>query len=87
MDPIMMDDEQIREIIRSVGVTCCGQPYQYKMNSKKRVVVEREGLDNDEEEVEDLRTMGHIVDILYATYERKTRGHGSDEKEISPFHI
>jgi hypothetical protein len=24
MDPIMMDDEQTREIIRKVGVTCSG---------------------------------------------------------------
>jgi hypothetical protein len=27
MDPIMMDDEKTREIIRSVGVTCIGRPY------------------------------------------------------------
>jgi len=31
-----------------------GVPYQYKMNTKKRVVVAREGLASDEEEVEDL---------------------------------
>jgi hypothetical protein len=40
MDPIIMDDEQTREIIRSVGVTHNGRPYQYRMNNKKRVVVE-----------------------------------------------
>jgi hypothetical protein len=57
------------------------------MNNKKRVVVEREGLENDEEEVEDLHAMGKIEDILHATYERKTRGHGSSVEEGSPFQI
>jgi hypothetical protein len=54
MDLIMMDDEQTKEIIRKLGVMCSGQPYRYKMNNKKRAVTERECLDNDEEEVEDL---------------------------------
>ena len=80
MDPIMMDDEQTREIIRKESVMCSGWPYQYRMNNKKRVVVEREGLENDEEDVEDLHTTGKIEDILHATYERKNRGHGSDTK-------
>ena len=40
MDPIMMDDEQSREIIRSAGVTRSGRPYQYRMNNKKRIVAE-----------------------------------------------
>jgi hypothetical protein len=31
------------------GVTHSGRPYQYKINSKKREVAEREGLDSDEE--------------------------------------
>jgi hypothetical protein len=57
------------------------------MNSKKRVVAEREGLENDEEEVEDLRAMGQIEDILHTTYERKSKGHGSGTKEGSPFEI
>jgi hypothetical protein len=60
MDPIMMDEEKTREIIRKAGVTCSERPYQYKINSKKREVIEREGLHNDEEEVEDLCTTGHI---------------------------
>jgi hypothetical protein len=34
------------------------RPYQYKINRKKRAVTEREGLDNDEEEVEDLMLWG-----------------------------
>jgi hypothetical protein len=85
--PIMMDDEHTREIIGSAGVMRCRQPYQYKMNSKKRVVADREGLDNDEEEVEDLHATENIEDIFHATYERKNRGHGSDDKEGSPFQI
>jgi hypothetical protein len=87
MDPIMMDDEHTREIIRKVGVMHSGRPYQYNMNNKKRVVAEREGLDNDEEEVENIPSRGTIEDILRTTYDRKTRGHGSGAKEGSPFHI
>jgi hypothetical protein len=68
-------------------VMCSGQPYQYKMNRKKRAVAEREGLESDEEEVEDLRATGKIEDILRTTYKMKTRGHRSDAKEGSPFHI
>jgi hypothetical protein len=64
-----------------------GRPYQYKINSKKRAVAEREGLDSDEEEVEDLCAMGKIEEILHATYERKTRGQGSNAEEGSPFQI
>ena len=51
------------------------------------VVVEQEVLENDEEEVEDLRVIGHIEEIFHATYERKTRGQGFSAKEGSPFHI
>jgi hypothetical protein len=50
-------------------------------------VVEREGLDNNEEEVEDLHATGHIEDILHATCERKTIGHGYNAEEGSPFQI
>jgi hypothetical protein len=87
MDPIMMDDEQIREIIRKLGVTCSRRPYQYKMNNRKRVVAEQEGLDNNEEEVVDLCAIGKIKDILHITYERKTKGHGSGAEGGSPFQI
>jgi hypothetical protein len=31
--------------------------------------------------------MGKIEDILHTTYERKTKGHGSDIEEFSPFQI
>jgi hypothetical protein len=87
MDPIMIDDEKSREIIRKAGVTPNKQPYQYKMNRNKRKVAKQEGLENDEEEVEDLCATRQIEDILCATYDRKTRGHGSSVEEGSPFHI
>jgi hypothetical protein len=57
-----------------IGKTRSGVPYQYKVNSKKRVVAVREGLESDEEEVYDLRAMDKIEEILRATYERKKRG-------------
>jgi hypothetical protein len=44
----------------TAGKTCSGVPYQYKMNNKKRAIANREGLESDEEEVEDLHTMEHI---------------------------
>jgi len=80
MDPIIMDDKYTREIIRSAGVMHNKWPYQYRMNNKKLVVAEREGLESDEEEVEDLCATGKIEDILRATYERKNIGHGSSAK-------
>jgi hypothetical protein len=58
MDPIMMDEKHTKEIMDRAGVTCSGRPYQYKINSEKREVVEQQGLDSDEEEVEDIRAMG-----------------------------
>jgi hypothetical protein len=85
MEPIMMDEERSREILSKAGVRRIGRPYQYNINSKKRAVAKREGLDIDEEEVEDLRAMGKIEEILRSTYERKTRGQGSDIDEGSPF--
>jgi hypothetical protein len=57
------------------------------MNNKKSVVVEREVLDIDEEEVKGICSMGKVEDILRATYERKTKGHGFGGKEVSPFQI
>jgi hypothetical protein len=40
MDPIMMDEEQTMEIIRKSVVLCNERPYQYKINKKKRAIVE-----------------------------------------------
>jgi hypothetical protein len=58
----------------TTGRTHSGVRYQYKVNTKKRAITTREGLEIDEEEVEDLRAMEKIEEILRATYERKTRG-------------
>jgi len=49
------------------GNTRSGAPYQYKMNNKKRFIAEREGLESDEEELEDLHAMENIEEILRAT--------------------
>ena len=74
LDPIMMEEDQIKKIMETCGRTCTGEPYQYKMNNKKRATTMREGLESDEEEVEDLEAMEKIEEILCTTYERKTRG-------------
>jgi hypothetical protein len=74
LDPIMMNDYQIKQIIAKTGKMRSGVPYQYKLNTKKRAIVAREGLVSDEEEVEDLRAMEKIEEIMHTTYERKTRG-------------
>jgi hypothetical protein len=87
MDPIIVDEEQIKEIMERVGVTHNKIPYQYNINRKKMEVVEREGLESDEEEVEDLCTMGNIEEILRITYERKIRGQRYKTEEGSQFHI
>jgi hypothetical protein len=72
MDPIMMEEDQINKIMEKYGNMCSGVPYQYKMNNKKRSIANREGLESDEEEVEDLRAMEKIEEILHEKYERKT---------------
>jgi hypothetical protein len=54
LDPIMMEEDQIKQIMETTGKMRSGVPYQYKMNNKKRAIAEREGLASDEEEVEDL---------------------------------
>jgi hypothetical protein len=45
--------------------TCSGVPYQYKVNTKKRVTTAREGLTSDEKEVEDLLDVEKIEEILH----------------------
>jgi hypothetical protein len=60
LDPIMMDEDQIKHIMATTRRSRSGVPYQYKMNTKKRVVAAREGLASDEEEVEDLRAVEQI---------------------------
>jgi hypothetical protein len=44
LDPIMMDKDQIKWIMEKYGKRRSGVPYQYKVNTKKRGVVAREGL-------------------------------------------
>ena len=87
LDPIMMDDDQIKWILVSTGKTHSRAPYQYKVNTKKREIAAREGLLSDEEEVEDLRVVEHIEEIQCATYDRKTRGPRIGGGDSHPFHI
>ena len=44
LDPILMDDDQLQWILASSGTMRSRVPYQYKVNTKKRVVPTREGL-------------------------------------------
>jgi hypothetical protein len=87
LDLIMMDDDQIKKIMVIARKMCSGVPYQYKVNTKKRVVVVREGLVSDEEEVEDPRAMDKIEEILHAKYKRKTRGPRTGRERRNPIHI
>jgi hypothetical protein len=87
LDPILMDDNQLKWILASSGTTRSGSPYQYKVNTKKRFVAEREGLASDEEEVEDLRAMEQIKEILRANYERKMRGPRTEGERSHPFNV
>jgi hypothetical protein len=70
LDPIMMDDDQIKWIMETARKTCSGVPYQYKVNTKKRAIVMREGLESDEEEVEDLWDVENIEEILCVQHMR-----------------
>jgi hypothetical protein len=87
LDLILMDDDHLQWILTSSGMTCSGVPYQYKVNTKKRVVAAREGLASNAEEVEDLPTVEHIEEIVRATYERKTRGPRMRGEGNHPIHI
>jgi hypothetical protein len=87
LDPIMMEEDQIKKIMETTGKMRSGVPYQYKMNNKKRSIIDREGLASDEEEVEDLRDVEKIEEILCTTYERKTRGPRVGTKGKNPIHV
>jgi hypothetical protein len=87
LDPIMMDDDQIKWILASSGKRCSRAPYQYKVNNKKRAISMREVLASDKEEVEDLRDVDQIEEILCTTYERKMRGPRMGGEGIHPIHI
>ena len=73
MDPIMMDEEHIKDIMEKEGMMQRRRPYQYNINRKKGAVAEREGLESDEEEVEDLCAIEKIEEILCPKYDKKKR--------------
>ena len=83
----MMNDEQIKWIMVKTGKTHSRVPYQYKVNTKKIYIATRKGLASDEEEVEDLRVVEKIEEILCTTYERKTRGTRAGREGNNPIHI
>jgi hypothetical protein len=70
----MMEQYQIKQIMATTGKMRSGVPCEYKMNNKKRTIVDREGLASDKEEVEDLSAVEQIEEILHITYERKIGG-------------
>jgi hypothetical protein len=87
LDPIMMDDDQIKRIMKTTRNMHRGVPYQYKVNTKKRAIATREVLESDEEEVENLWAVEKIEEILWETYERNTRGLGMGREGNNPIHI
>jgi hypothetical protein len=87
LDPIIMNKDKIKQIMEPTRRMHNRVPYQYNMNTKKRVVAVREGLESDEEEVEDLQAMEKIEEILHATYERKTRVLREGIEGNTPIHI
>jgi hypothetical protein len=87
MNPIMMEEDQIKKIMETTGRTCNGVPYQYKMNNKKVAITYREGLESYEEEVEDVQDVEQIEEILCATYERKTGGPRERIEGRTPIHV
>jgi hypothetical protein len=74
LDPITMDEDQIKKIMEIARRTCSGVPYRYNMNTKKRVVVAREGCESNEEGVEDLQDVEKIEEIHGMKYKMNMRG-------------
>jgi hypothetical protein len=54
------------------------------MNNKKRAIDDSEGLERDEEEVEDIQAMEKIEEILHVMYERKIEGPRSGTNGRNP---
>ena len=54
------------------------------MNNKKRAIDDSEGLERDEEEVEDIQAMEKIEEILHVMYERKIEIPRSRTNERNP---
>jgi hypothetical protein len=75
------------ENLVNIGRMRSGLPYQYNMNNKKRAIATREGLASDEEEVDDLRVVEQIEEILHMKYERKKRGPKEEARVKNPIHI
>jgi hypothetical protein len=48
LDPIMMSKDRIKQIMATTRRIGSGVPYQYKVNTKKRDITMREGLESDE---------------------------------------
>jgi hypothetical protein len=74
MEPIMMEEDHIKIIMKKTRNTCSGAPYQYKINNKKRAIANREGLKSEEEDIEDICIVEKIEKIMCTKYERKTCG-------------
>jgi len=87
LDPIMMDNDQIKWIMVTTRKMRSRVCYQYKVNIKNRSIATREGLASDEEEVEDLRVVDQIEEITCATYERNMRGPRVGIECINSIHI
>jgi hypothetical protein len=87
LDPIMMDDDQIKRIMATAGKTRSGVPYQYKVNTKKRAIATREGLASDEEEVEDLRAVEQIEEILRKHMRGRREVQEWEPEGNNPIHI
>jgi hypothetical protein len=87
LDPIMMDEDEIKKIMEKIGRTHSGVPYQYNMNTKKRAIPTTEGLESDEDEVDDLWVVEKIEEILCVTYERKMRCTREGTKGNTHVHI
>jgi len=87
LDPIMMDEDQIKKIMEIARRTCSGVPYRYNMNTKKRVVVAREGCESNEEGVEDLQDVEKIEEIHGMKYKMNMRGPRVGMEVNTPIHI
>jgi hypothetical protein len=81
MDPIMMEEDQIKKIMEKYGKTRSKIPYQYKMNNKKRAIADREGLESDEEEVEDLGMWRRLRKSCVQHTKGKQEVQGQEQKE------
>jgi hypothetical protein len=87
LEPIMMDEYQIKWIMETTGKMCSGVPYQYKVNTKKRVVDMRECLESDEEVVDYIQVVEQTEKIMCMKYERNMRGPRVEIEGNTPIHI